>query len=294
MAYWSSLDTAYWNLFPSYSLVKCKHRYAVSSLMDTTYWLSEHDRKADILEAVLPPHKRLCLALGPRFKVRESSSSAAARPIGGYRADYGFIGTRYAEFRRDWVREMGYGITNDDRALLRGQVNMLRRDRQCHLNTDMLVDSEARIYDTRISSLEALVTTLVSQTTSLQTQMVAALGRIDTLVAWDPAHTNDLEDADSCTRTRTTPATATATTPITNAAIRALITQGVADALVERTIQRNTNLNGDGIQGSELALMCGRMFPDESDKVKKYVGGLLDMIQGSVMAKIGLESLYYI
>ncbi|GKC63583.1 reverse transcriptase domain-containing protein [Tanacetum coccineum] len=34
----------------------------------------------------------------------------------------------------------------------------------------------------------------------------------------------------------------------------------------------------------ELALMCGRMFPEESDEVKKYVGGLPDMIQGSVMA----------
>ncbi|GKD93841.1 putative reverse transcriptase domain-containing protein [Tanacetum coccineum] len=34
----------------------------------------------------------------------------------------------------------------------------------------------------------------------------------------------------------------------------------------------------------ELALMCSRMFPDESDKVKKYVGGLPDMIHGSVMA----------
>ncbi|GKC98111.1 hypothetical protein Tco_1168386 [Tanacetum coccineum] len=34
----------------------------------------------------------------------------------------------------------------------------------------------------------------------------------------------------------------------------------------------------------ELALMCGRMFPEESDKVEKYVGGLLDMIKGSVMA----------
>ncbi|GJW69360.1 putative reverse transcriptase domain-containing protein [Tanacetum coccineum] len=34
----------------------------------------------------------------------------------------------------------------------------------------------------------------------------------------------------------------------------------------------------------ELALMCGRMFPEESDKVKKNIGGLLDMIQGSVMA----------
>ncbi|GKE47601.1 putative reverse transcriptase domain-containing protein [Tanacetum coccineum] len=33
-----------------------------------------------------------------------------------------------------------------------------------------------------------------------------------------------------------------------------------------------------------LALMCGRMFPEESDEVEKYVGGLPDMIQGSVMA----------
>ncbi|GKF53189.1 putative reverse transcriptase domain-containing protein [Tanacetum coccineum] len=29
--------------------------------------------------------------------------------------------------------------------------------------------------------------------------------------------------------------------------------------------------------------MCSRMFPEESDEVKKYVGGLPDMIQGSVM-----------
>ncbi|GJU89405.1 reverse transcriptase domain-containing protein [Tanacetum coccineum] len=34
----------------------------------------------------------------------------------------------------------------------------------------------------------------------------------------------------------------------------------------------------------ELALLCGRMFPEESDEEEKYVGGLPDMIQGSVMA----------
>ncbi|GJX82879.1 reverse transcriptase domain-containing protein [Tanacetum coccineum] len=33
----------------------------------------------------------------------------------------------------------------------------------------------------------------------------------------------------------------------------------------------------------ELALMCARMFPEESDKIEKYVGGLPDMIHGSVM-----------
>ncbi|GKF32558.1 hypothetical protein Tco_0102356, partial [Tanacetum coccineum] len=34
----------------------------------------------------------------------------------------------------------------------------------------------------------------------------------------------------------------------------------------------------------ELALMCDRMFSEEIDQVEKYVGGLPDMIHGSVMA----------
>ncbi|GJS31878.1 putative reverse transcriptase domain-containing protein [Tanacetum coccineum] len=34
----------------------------------------------------------------------------------------------------------------------------------------------------------------------------------------------------------------------------------------------------------ELALMYGRMFPEESDKVEKYVSGLPDMIRGNVMS----------
>ncbi|GKE03136.1 putative reverse transcriptase domain-containing protein [Tanacetum coccineum] len=34
----------------------------------------------------------------------------------------------------------------------------------------------------------------------------------------------------------------------------------------------------------ELALLCSRMFPEESDKIEKYVGGLPDMIHGSVVA----------
>nr|GFA26580.1 hypothetical protein [Tanacetum cinerariifolium] len=33
-----------------------------------------------------------------------------------------------------------------------------------------------------------------------------------------------------------------------------------------------------------LALLCGRMFSKESDKIEKYIGGLPDMIHGSVVA----------
>nr|GEZ99883.1 hypothetical protein [Tanacetum cinerariifolium] len=34
----------------------------------------------------------------------------------------------------------------------------------------------------------------------------------------------------------------------------------------------------------ELALLCGRMFSKESDKIEKYIGGLPDMIHRSVVA----------
>nr|GEV12380.1 hypothetical protein [Tanacetum cinerariifolium] len=123
----------------------------------------------------------------------------------------------------------------------------------------------------------------------------------------------------SGTRTRTAPATATSTTLITAPAIRALIARGVADALAEQEIQRNTNLNGDGSQGSGsgvvgltqwfermetvfhivghdvaygmpwktiIKIMTVKYCPrsEESDEVEKYVGGLLNMIQGNVMS----------
>ncbi|GJW95993.1 hypothetical protein Tco_0177801 [Tanacetum coccineum] len=68
------------------------------------------DRKEDIPKAKLPPHKRLCLtALTLRYEVEESST-AAPRPTGGHRADYGFIGTMDADIRRQTTEEVGYGI----------------------------------------------------------------------------------------------------------------------------------------------------------------------------------------
>nr|GEW92667.1 reverse transcriptase domain-containing protein [Tanacetum cinerariifolium] len=130
---------------------------------------------------------------------------------------------------------------------------------------------------------------------------------------------------------------------MTDAAIKALISQGVADALAEYEAHRSSGNDDDNhdsgsrrrterallvrengiyiphkqlhchvpdqvcyiysswkctnnlkVKGTdvvsytqrfqELALMCGRMFLEEFDEVKKYVGGLPDLIQGSVMA----------
>ncbi|GJV71490.1 putative reverse transcriptase domain-containing protein [Tanacetum coccineum] len=51
----------------------------------------------------------------------------------------------------------------------------------------------------------------------------------------------------------------------------------------------NLKVNGTNVLGynkrfPELALLCVRMLSKESDKIEKYVGGLPDMIHGSVMA----------
>ncbi|GKF02767.1 hypothetical protein Tco_0029690, partial [Tanacetum coccineum] len=70
------------------------------------------DRRADRPEVTLPPRKRLGIALGPSYKVRESSSAAAARPAGGLRTDYGFVATMDREIRHDLERDVGYWITN--------------------------------------------------------------------------------------------------------------------------------------------------------------------------------------
>ncbi|GJT91743.1 hypothetical protein Tco_1080588 [Tanacetum coccineum] len=106
------------------------------------------------------------------------------------------------------------------------------------------------------------------------------------------------------------------TTPMTDAAIKALIAQGVATAVAEYEANRGSGNGEDShdsrngrrteraareikkleieiwnlkVKGTdvvsytqrfqELALLCGRMFLEVSDMVEKYVGGLPDMIQ---------------
>ncbi|GJW59781.1 putative reverse transcriptase domain-containing protein [Tanacetum coccineum] len=256
----------------------------------------------------------------------------------------------------------------DSRARLSGRVDILLEDRHAAVHYELQAyRAHTHIQDLRISSQEALTATLVAQVSSLQSQLIAALGQIQALQARDPAHADDPEDADSSsmavelvfsfisvsnhhkmasgrgTRTTPTTATATTTTPMTDAAIRALIAQGVDDSLgtegvvgltrwfermnfvfhisncaVENQVKFTTcTLHGialtwwntyvktighDAAYGmpwktlmkmmtanytqrfQELALMSRRMFPEYSDVLEKYVGGLPDVIQGNVMS----------
>ncbi|GKE20039.1 reverse transcriptase domain-containing protein [Tanacetum coccineum] len=47
---------------------------------------------------------------------------------------------------------------------------------------------------------------------------------------------------------------------------------------------KGTDIVSYTLRFQELALMCGRMFREESDEVEKYVGGLPHMIRGNVMS----------
>ncbi|GJW80430.1 reverse transcriptase domain-containing protein [Tanacetum coccineum] len=88
-------------------------------------------------------------------------------------------------------------------------------------------------------------------------------------------------------RTRTTPATTTNTTSVTNAQLQAMIDQGVLP-LCTRGANRSSNTRRQPInlrtgvrrtervargynqRFQELALLCVRMFSEESDKIEKY------------------------
>nr|GEY46091.1 hypothetical protein [Tanacetum cinerariifolium] len=88
--------------------------------------------------------------------------------------------------------------------------------------------------------------------------------------------------------------TTTTTTPVTNAQLKALIDQGVANALATRDADRSQNGEDSHDCGTgELTLMCDSLFPEESDKIKRYVGGLPDMIVMASKPKIMQDAIEF-
>ncbi|GKB26623.1 hypothetical protein Tco_0866024 [Tanacetum coccineum] len=129
--------------------------------------LLSSDRRADRPEITLPPRKRLGIDLGPRCEVGESSAAAAARPIGGRRADYGFVDPREAveevapmtlEGVNTRVTELAavqeqdtqdiyvvIGDTQDRQTQIYQRVKTLGDDSQYHYKTARLLDQEALV-----------------------------------------------------------------------------------------------------------------------------------------------------
>ncbi|GJW94784.1 hypothetical protein Tco_0174456 [Tanacetum coccineum] len=188
----------------------------------------------------LPSLIRLCIAPGLRFEVGECSSAPTARPTRGFKADYGFVATLYAKIRRDPEREIGYRITDvwdtdeiygrlddaqDDRSLMSDQLNLLRRDRRAHARIARLMETEARL---SLLAQQDEIGALREADRTRQAQLVEALTLLKSLETQKMAPKRT---------TRSKPATTTTTTtPIIDAQLKALINQGIADALAARDV----------------------------------------------------------
>nr|GFA07960.1 hypothetical protein [Tanacetum cinerariifolium] len=249
--------------------------------------LPSTSRREDRPEVTLPPRKRLCIVLGLGYEVGESSSAAAARPVGGLRADYGFIATMDREIMRDPEREFETRVRQDteeiymrlddeqsERHLLAGRLNMLFRDRRAHAYTRHLMETEARMSrEAWVRSKDAsdlvreLRTALQGRVTALQGQVIALQVQVTALQGQQgltgvPTQPELAEEAETMAPKRTTRSIADQetinATSVTNAQLQAMIDQGVTAALAAHDALRSTNgddnhNSGTGVRRTERA-----------------------------------------
>nr|GEX51712.1 hypothetical protein [Tanacetum cinerariifolium] len=165
--------------------------------------------------------------------------------------DYGFVDMVDDASRRHVPREVGYGITN---------------------TWDELVDAIQEGAPTTLEGVNARMTELAETHNFITIEPVDSSSRSDSNIIGERSNSSskaawhifsfisvsNYHKMPPRKGTRTTPATATTTatvtTPMTDAAIRALIARGVTDALAEKIIQRNINLNGYVSEGSRSGI----------------------------------------
>nr|GEZ63029.1 hypothetical protein [Tanacetum cinerariifolium] len=228
-------------------------RDEAASTSSPSLQLPSASRGEDRPEVTLPPRKRLDIALGPRYEVGESSSAAAARPARGFRVDYGFVATVDREIMRDPEREVGYGIIDSWDEI----VETLRQT---------VISELLRIDHRRSTEISELRTALQGQELPVFPNGVKE---------WSLSFTS----ATALLKTKSS---------LLHALFTLLLRHGgapISRPLVMKPLTvKGTDLASYTQRFQELALLCGRMFFEEADKIEKYVGGLPDMIHGSVVA----------
>ncbi|GKA97124.1 hypothetical protein Tco_0825018, partial [Tanacetum coccineum] len=181
-----------------------------------------------VSEVTLPSQKRLCIALGLRFEVGKSLSAPTVRLTGGFRSDYGFVGTLDDEIRRDPKREVGYRITNTW--------------------DEMVEDMPRTPAATDVAAL------------TLQSQQGPASGPARPKIP-EEAENGTIKNHQINTNHNNRP-----TTSVTDEQLKRLIDQGVTDALAARNADRSRNGkdchdSGTGVRRqAPLAREC--IYPD--------------------------------
>nr|GFA28996.1 hypothetical protein [Tanacetum cinerariifolium] len=222
--------------------------------------------KTDESAATPPPHPAYRITFGLGYEVGESSSVAAARPAGGLRADYGFVTTIDREIRRDPEREVGYRITDSwDKIVetLQGapvstdtELAGYMREFETRVRRQIGTSEMLRADHKRFAEIRGLRTTDRTQ----QQQLIQILTVMQTLQG---QHVMLSE---------------------VQMAMIAIILKRVLEGQNELLVNVLTLTFSSVNHYISKALRELPVFPNESDKNEKYIGGLPDMIHGSVVA----------
>ncbi|GKB58784.1 putative reverse transcriptase domain-containing protein [Tanacetum coccineum] len=219
-------------------------------------------------------------ALTSRYEVGESST-AAPRPIGGHKADYGFIGTMDAEIRRQRAKEVGYSIRDvwvdpieaikEGQLLVAlGQIQALQARDQAHADDPEGAEQYAA------KKMESVF--YISNCAMENQVKFATCTFLGNALTWWNSHMK------------------TVTQDVAYAmdwkALKKIITVKYYSRGEIKKLEielwnlkiKGTDVASYTLRFQELALMCGRMFHEESKEIEKYVGGLPDMIRGNVMS----------
>ncbi|GJS90124.1 putative reverse transcriptase domain-containing protein [Tanacetum coccineum] len=155
----------------------------------------------------------------------------------------------------------------DDPELGRRMTEFATMDRCAHARTALLMEREARMSREAWGRSMDTSDLIRSEVMSLRTTVLGQQAVITELQATDRRRQGKMAPK-RVMRSGPAPETTTTTT-ITNAQLKAMINQGITDALAAH--DRNTN--GDDSHVSGIS----------SDKIERYVGGLPNMIHGSVV-----------
>ncbi|GKC06425.1 hypothetical protein Tco_0998035 [Tanacetum coccineum] len=254
------------------------------------------DHRADRPKVTLPPQKRLNIALGLRYKVGESSFAPTARPPGGFRADYGFVSTMDREIMQDLER-CGSTTGSDYRVIGNrpqetsgdyrdaGSVTAALAARDAGKNTN---SNDSHILGAGVRRTERTAREC-TYTDFLKCQPLNFKGTegVVGLSQWFERMKFVFHISNFTVENQVKFATCTLHSVALiwwNTYVKTVDHDATYEMEIWDLKVKGTNLTSYTQRFQELALLCGRIFPAESDKIEKYVGGLPDMIHGSVVA----------
>nr|GEV17507.1 reverse transcriptase domain-containing protein [Tanacetum cinerariifolium] len=252
------------------------------------------DRREDIPEAELPPRKRLCLtALTLRYKRVEE-------------VGYGIMDIWVDPAKAvEEVSSMTLEGVNARVTELTERVDVLIEDREFHQETVLLMEQKALVSRKAWNNMTPRRTFVAAARAAAAAPMTVAVveqlikARVSTTLANHETLRNIINGYGDEIHNSHTGIRGTVRTPREYVAyamdwkiLKKMMTAKYCPRgeIKKLEIERwNLKVKGTDVASytlrfQELALMCGRMFPEELDEVERYVCGLHDMIQENVMS----------